>query len=327
MAKISVIVPVYKTERYLPRCIDSILAQTFTNFELILVDDGSPDNCGTICDEYARKDAKIKVIHTVNEGVSAARNCGIEASVGTYIMFCDSDDYVSPDWCEVLLRHAEENPYSGIVSNIFNVLADGTVRCKVSVSADSICARNISYYEMFKLQLSGNTFNKIYRAEAIKRSGVRFDPAIRIGEDAKFNAEYYKHCDSFVFVEKPLYYYLDNAASALHRYYPNWLELHLMPFYIRVPLIGEEKLSEYCDTWLSEFIRYLDVVFDERNSDMSLLQKLRYNQQMVCSEEFQYCLQHASCEKEAPMIIKLLKKKNYYALWLFQKAAAVKNGL
>jgi len=95
----SIIVPVYKVEPYLRRCIDSILAQTFLDFELILVDDGSPDNCPGICDEYAEKDSRIKVIHQTNGGLSSARNRGIAAAEGEYLLFCDSDDYVSPHWC------------------------------------------------------------------------------------------------------------------------------------------------------------------------------------------------------------------------------------
>ena len=91
---ISVIVPVYKVEKYLHRCIDSVLAQTFTDFELILVDDGSPDNCGKICDEYAEKDERIHVIHKENGGLSSARNAGLDIATGDYIVFIDSDDYV-----------------------------------------------------------------------------------------------------------------------------------------------------------------------------------------------------------------------------------------
>ena len=97
MPEISIIVPVYNTEKYLHRCIDSILAQTFTDFELILVDDGSPDNCPQICDEYAEKDCRVKVIHQENGGLSAARNAGIDIATGTFIFFCDSDDYIKED--------------------------------------------------------------------------------------------------------------------------------------------------------------------------------------------------------------------------------------
>ena len=94
MAYVSVIVPVYKTEQYLDKCIQSIIDQTLDNIEVILVDDGSPDSCGKICDLYANKDSRIKVIHKKNEGVSAARNDGIHAATGEYLIFVDSDDYL-----------------------------------------------------------------------------------------------------------------------------------------------------------------------------------------------------------------------------------------
>lgn len=94
---ISIIIPVYKVEKYLPRCIESVAAQTYKNIEIILVDDGSPDRCPEICDEYARKDSRLTVIHKENGGLSDARNAGIEAAHGRYIGFVDSDDYIHPD--------------------------------------------------------------------------------------------------------------------------------------------------------------------------------------------------------------------------------------
>lgn len=109
MPKISVIVPVYNVEKYLNRCIDSILDQTFVDFECILVDDGSPDNCGKICDEYANKDERIRVIHKENGGLSDARNAGIESAQGEYLSFIDSDDWIHPQMLEIL--------YDGIVKN------------------------------------------------------------------------------------------------------------------------------------------------------------------------------------------------------------------
>ena len=106
---ISIVVPVYKVEAYLNRCVDSILAQTFTDFELILVDDGSPDNCGKICDEYAEKDKRIKVIHQENGGLSAARNAGIEIAQGEWITFIDSDDWIHPSYLRVLYEAVTAN--------------------------------------------------------------------------------------------------------------------------------------------------------------------------------------------------------------------------
>lgn len=103
---VSIIVPIYKIEKYLRQCIDSLVAQTYRNIEIILVDDGSPDNCGKICDEYAGKDSRIKVIHKKNEGLSVARNTGIDIAKGDYLMFVDSDDWVEPPFCERALQTA-----------------------------------------------------------------------------------------------------------------------------------------------------------------------------------------------------------------------------
>src|SRR4051794_4889210 len=109
MPKISIVVPVYKVEKYIKRCVDSILAQTYQDFELILVDDGSPDNCGKICDSLAKQDKRIKVIHKENGGLSTARNAGIDVAVGEYIGFVDSDDWVTKDMFEYLLNLIEDN--------------------------------------------------------------------------------------------------------------------------------------------------------------------------------------------------------------------------
>ena len=119
--KISVIVPVYKVEEYLHRCIDSILSQSFTDFELILVDDGSPDNCGKICDEYAQKDSRVRVFHKPNGGVSSARNLGLDNANGEWIAFIDSDDYVDVDYL------AELDSYSKML-DVDYVITLNTIR-------------------------------------------------------------------------------------------------------------------------------------------------------------------------------------------------------
>ena len=106
---ISVIVPVYKVEQYLPQCIESIINQTYRNLEIILIDDGSPDNCGKICEEYAQKDKRIKVFHKKNGGLSDARNYGIARASGEYLAFVDSDDWIEPDMYEVLVNWIEDH--------------------------------------------------------------------------------------------------------------------------------------------------------------------------------------------------------------------------
>ncbi len=121
---ISVIVPVYKVEQYLPACVDSILAQTHKDLEIILVDDGSPDNCGAMCDEYARKDSRVRVIHKENGGLSDARNAGLAVCRGDYIGFVDSDDYIASDMYEVLASFAEREGLDVAMCGVTNVWPD-----------------------------------------------------------------------------------------------------------------------------------------------------------------------------------------------------------
>lgn len=115
---ISIIIPIYKVEQYLARCIDSIINQTYSNLQIILVDDGSPDNCPEICDEYTAKDSRIEVIHQQNSGVSNARNNGLKIAKGEYILFIDSDDYIAPDMCEKMLLLAEQEQADIVVCNM-----------------------------------------------------------------------------------------------------------------------------------------------------------------------------------------------------------------
>ena len=122
--KISVVVPIYKVEKYLDRCIYSIINQTYTNLEIILVDDGSPDNCPKICDEYASKDNRIKVIHKQNGGLSSARNAGIKVATGDYIGFVDSDDFIELDMYEQMYKVAYENDVDLVMSDYYKVHKD-----------------------------------------------------------------------------------------------------------------------------------------------------------------------------------------------------------
>lgn len=164
MAEISVIVPVYKVENYIHECIDSILNQTFQNLEIILVDDGSPDNCGKICDDYAQKDNRVKVIHQENAGLSAARNAGIQAATGKYLCFIDSDDYISADYCQTL--------YNLLITTSYDYSVCGVKRFddgQVPQSLEKECISIFTNYEYLGLQLNKQrefgVWNKLYRRE------------------------------------------------------------------------------------------------------------------------------------------------------------------
>ena len=313
MPEISIIVPVYKVEPYLRRCVDSILAQTFTDFELILVDDGSPEQCGEICDEYTAKDDRIEVIHKSNGGLSSARNAGLNMVTGNYIMFCDSDDWVASLWCEIMHKAAERYQNHFIVHDVIRVKSDDVFYLEIN---DSVSI--IEYYELYKMGISAYAWNKIYENEIIQRNLLRFDETCFFAEDVGFNCNYLKYvAQETIFVHSKLYYYYSNSESIMNKYYSNWMQLHLPLFYLRIPYMNNH-ISEYCDIWTYRFIHMLDDVFDERNK-MTFFQKLRYNQRMLNSKEVRFCFEHASWEKESPIQKRILKMYNYYIYFAFQK--------
>ena len=206
----SVIVPVYKTEKYLPKCIDSILNQTYNDFELILVDDGSPDSCPQICDKYAQSDSRIKVLHKKNGGVSSARNLGISVARGTYIWFVDSDDYIEPFSLQRLFDI--QNSYNAELY-VFNN------RSVCELSTENINDFFRKYH--FTYELGFGPCNKLYKRDVIIENHLQFDTQETIGEDLLFNINYYKAIFSsgvkdIYFVGEDYYHYVQRDNSATH---------------------------------------------------------------------------------------------------------------
>lgn len=213
---ISVIVPVYRVEKYLPACIDSILNQTFTDFELILVDDGSPDRCPEICDETAKRDARVRVIHQANQGLSAARNAGIEAARGAWLSFVDSDDFLAPDFLETLYDAAVRA--GGVDCVLCGVqltdeagekigqplsVADG-VRTGRSILETLCRAPEIPYLV---------AWNKLYRRDVFQT--LRY-PVGRRNEDTYLAAELFDTVQTVICVSKPMYFYRQRADSIMY---------------------------------------------------------------------------------------------------------------
>lgn len=321
MPEISVIVPVYKVEPYLRRCVDSILAQTFTDFELILVDDGSPDGCPAICDEYAAKDSRVRVIHQENGGLSAARNAGMAVAEGKYFLFCDSDDYASPQWCQWLYEQIEENPSAWVCCDLERVEEFNLYHFE---EIPDLLTEPKTYYQIYLMGLSAYVCNKVYFAEVIRKHSISFCETEPIFEDVDFNLKYLQYCDNCVFVPQKLYAYVQRQGSIMHKYDPNWFAMHLRPFYGRIEFIGKESLQEYCDIWLYQFLNLFPNAFDKRNP-APWFKKFAYNQRMLSSKEFQFCLHHASGKNENPIALQILKTRCYLLYWLFEKAVAIRH--
>ena len=210
---LSIIVPVYKVENYLPKCIDSILAQTFTDFELILVDDGSPDDCPALCDATAEKDARVRVIHQKNGGLSAARNAGLDAARGAWIGFVDSDDYIEPEMYEVLYQAVQSTGADLALCDYAEVDEAGKPcpPMHVSLSEGELTGQKLlKRASGLMVQLA---WNKLYRRAIFTQ--LRY-PEGKLNEDLFLIPEVCLQIQKAVVVPKALYYYVQRGGSIMN---------------------------------------------------------------------------------------------------------------
>lgn len=208
--KISIIIPVYKVEEYLPKCIESVLHQTYPELEIILVDDGSPDRCGKICDHYAKKDARIHVIHKKNEGVARARNDGLEYASGDYVSFIDSDDWIAKNAYELLLKNIKKYDADCAVGGCLTVDdKNGVLKPRKHKNAPVHC--ETSEEAMKRVLLSGSAvWNRLFKREIFET--IRF-PEGRINDDEVVALHAYSKCRNIVFLSRDTYYYRIRSNS------------------------------------------------------------------------------------------------------------------
>lgn len=211
--KISIIIPIYKVEQYLSRCIDSVLLQTFTDFELLLIDDGSPDNSGNICDEYAQKDNRIKVFHKENGGVSSARNLGIINAQGEFICFVDSDDWLGNNYLINFISQLDEK-YDLLIQGF--IIYNETTQREVKVSFDSIeltSDKVVILLENKRNVHNGFIWHRIFRRSIILNNGIFFKEGLSFAEDGLFFYQYIKYVKSTLLISSIGYYYRIRKGS------------------------------------------------------------------------------------------------------------------
>lgn len=220
---ISIVVPVYNTEKYLGECIDSILSQTYKDLEIILVDDGSTDSSLAICRQYENKDMRVRVFHKENSGVSATRNVGINNAKGAYISFCDSDDVIKPELYEVLLEQLEKENVDRVCGGYEYLYDDGyTLYCKPRV-VDGLYTKEFLLPMMIDDgTVSGFLFsgvnNSIFKKEILDNNNIRFREHIKYNEDSLFSFEYAMHSNGVYSMQShPFYLYRQHSDSSTSR--------------------------------------------------------------------------------------------------------------
>lgn len=258
---LTIIVPVYNTANYLPRCLDCLSSQTYQDIEIIAVNDGSPDNSSTILHDYARKDKRIKVLEKKNGGVSSARNLGISKATGDFVTFLDSDDWVDKDYYNELMNYI--SPHVQLICGSFQINENGvihkTTMTRTSLSiADSISVLYNTYYGMLY-----NVWGKIFRRDIIINNNIVFKHVIR--EDGIFLLDYMKYIDkaSIISNSSYLHYNTDNANSITHKtqgidrvmhglfiYYNSFnkiIESDNEKYDLLTHIINIDKTKSYCD--------------------------------------------------------------------------------
>lgn len=215
MPLVSIIVPVYNAEKTIDRCVDSVLDQTYKDFELILLDDGSTDASGQLCDGYAGKDQRVRVLHKENSGVSDTRNRGIAMAAGEYLQFMDSDDWLTPNATESFMRAVTEHPCDMVIADFYRVVGE-RVSQKGDIEKEGIVDKAGYATCMMRKPADfyyGVLWNKFYKRSIIEAYHIRMDTSISWCEDFLFNMEYVRHIHSAYVLRVPVYYYVKTKGS------------------------------------------------------------------------------------------------------------------
>lgn len=248
---ISIIIPVYKCEKYIGACIESVLAQTYPQFELILVDDGSPDSASEICDQYAQKDDRIQVIHKENGGVSSARNAGLAVAKGEYVSFIDSDDYIDEAFLQTLLNYAKKTQ-ADLVASGLKMEFWKDLEC---IQREEYFFRELKQYDV-KALLEGWGVDfppicvcgpccKLYRRSIILERNITFAMDLNCGEDTLFNLNFLENCSKICAIPMSFYHYRrENGESLFSRFHKDTYEIHRRVYTKQYELIAKYQCNK-----------------------------------------------------------------------------------
>lgn len=288
--KLSVIVPVYQVEEFLPRCIDSILAQTYKDFELILVNDGTKDDCPRIMAEYAKKDDRIRQIHKENGGLSSARNAGMKIARGEYITFVDSDDYIAPDLFADALAAAEQTGAELVVWNyrkVFDNEIGGAYLDMADevIDLDAMGLQTYYYKYWFPYKHGFEAWNKLYRHNVIEREKLEFQLNHEIlSEDMMFSAMYLMHTHRIAALSKPYYYYYMRSGSIMNSAKPRAAH-RLMTLAVRlcdyIQGMGRKELDDVLPVMCYDMLLAKGIGLDPSMEDVyAAMEEYRQNETM-----------------------------------------------
>lgn len=329
---ISVIVPIYKVEKYINQCVDSIIAQTYKNIEIILVDDGSPDSCPEICDEYAKQDDRVKVIHKENGGLMSARQAGLKEASGDYIGFVDGDDWIEPDMYERLAELIEKYSPDMAVCEFFYALTD-----KKDISNQKL---NKSFYgkselqrevypsmlfagEYYRFGINPCCWSKVYKKSLLENNLYKVTTDIRMGEDAAFTYPCLLEANSICYIDKPLYNYRINPDSMTNAYDSRLEDTILIPYEILKRCFeryNDKQLTTQLDNYLFYLLNIMirnEVSPDNKKCSFEIQKTIKdfvYNSEISAALKR---LDSSALPIRKRLVAKLFQRQKVYLIYLY----------
>ncbi|MEC1714854.1 glycosyltransferase [Schinkia azotoformans] len=343
MALISVVVPVYKTRyKYLRRCIDSLVSQTLSDIEIILVNDGSPDNCGEICEEYSLKDLRIKVIHQVNQGVSVARNNGINAATSKWITFVDADDWCELDMCEKIFLEAEKEKSDILLFALFRNTETSEIRNyyfdKSIGNINGPLKEELQLKTMIKyspdFSYSPNnlavaaTWGKLYSLSFIKTNGLYYKKELLRSQDLIFNINAFEMANKITYLHENLYHYRRGSnESAVNTYRADILNIFLrvlreLNTFIKVHQKNTKYIEAYNIRSISYLYESLILDFCNKSNPQKKLMKYKRIKEAFELEPFRSAISNINLNKltqKQKVLAFLFRKKMVLTLWALTK--------
>ncbi len=326
MPKFSIIVPIYNSEDFLHICIDSILAQTYTDFELLLVDNNSTDSSAEICKSYCNKDSRVRLLHESKKGVSAARNCGILNAKGEFIVFVDSDDYIRNDYLEVFLKASQTYPEHDNIwcsyqrtSSYKNV--DYSPADALSSELYTILNRDM-YMTLAEKRVTQSCWNKIYRRDILIDNNILMKEGMNLGEDIIFGMQYLDCVKNteIIYIDKPLYVYVCTPKPSLsrifHRNRPDFtytINNNLILYAYKWKLDENEIKKAYN----SSFYRFESTMYGIVKYDITVskIKRIKNCHKILRSPEFKTALKKCNCKINT--LQKLAYKTGFYPFVIF----------
>lgn len=325
MEKVSIIIPVYNTGVFLRKCIKSIINQTYANIEIIIIDDGSEELTAKICDELAANDNRIKVIHKKNEGVSIARNAGLELAKGEFISFVDSDDWIEDEMIASLVKEMKDHDADIVMCDATTIWDSGKQEIDTFNSLPQSCTLNkLDITPLHLLELAGSSCRVLYKSKKLKNHSVTFPTRIKFSEDRIFNMIALGCCTKFRYIKKSFYNRYMRVGSCVMSYHSDYTEITL-----KVNNIMKEVLLKYWDKSYITFFQERNIRNICNNSiDIFNINRLKYKEKhkaiknIFSNKELQSLLEAKTSLNIAEYCI---NSKNLYGIYILSKCRIIKN--